>query len=129
MSDLLDDELIEPKEREYQFKTGMAIFWSMPWLLGILFNTLHWPGYSLLIALGAAGIMAYSISGLITFKGKNFTNNVVTAIALVYLFRQLYIIGIVHQHAITNFVLLYLGILVLLLAVIELLKKRYYGIW
>ena len=124
MNDLLDDHLIEERPT-YDFKISIAALWSFPWIFGQLFRTMHWPGAGLLILIGAAGLMAYSISGFLTHKGKNLSNNISILIAAFYIIRYGYTVYVWGGHF--DFIFTYAIILAILLVTNLRYKKKKYG--
>lgn len=83
MSDLLDDHLIEDKEKEYKFNMSFALFWCAMFFIGAIWRLMHWPGAGLILLSSAAGLMAYSLSAILTLKGKSMGNNFSLGIALI----------------------------------------------
>ncbi|MGB0430111.1 MAG: hypothetical protein ACPGLV_06520 [Bacteroidia bacterium] len=82
MSDLLDDHLLEDKKKSYKFSMGIALMWCAIYLIGAIFKLMHWPGYTIFILCGSAGLMAYSLSALITLRGKSLPNNFSLGVAV-----------------------------------------------
>ncbi|MFY0672337.1 MAG: hypothetical protein JXQ87_02975 [Bacteroidia bacterium] len=81
MSDLLDDHLIEDQNKKYKFNMSFALFWCALFFIGAIWRLMHWPGAGMILVGSAAGLMAYSISAVLTLKGKSMGNNFSIAIA------------------------------------------------
>lgn len=125
-NDLLDDHLIDIKP-EYDFKIGLAALWSIPWLIGNFFRLMHWPFAGALIIFGSAALMAYSLSGFVTFKGRSLANNVSVIISLFYIGQ--YVFSVFQYGRSLDFLWVY-GIITLLFLAIHLaVKKKRYGFY
>ena len=84
MSDILDENLFEDdQEYRFKFKLRPILIWSGFIVLGFLFKIMHWPGLVLLVVC-PAGLTAYSFSGLITLKGSNVLNNILSGLGIVW---------------------------------------------
>ena len=82
MSDLLDDHLIEEHKKEYKFSMSFALFWCALFFIGSIWRLMHWPGSSMILIGSSAGLMAYSISAILTLKGKSLGNNFSLGVAI-----------------------------------------------
>lgn len=72
--EIIDDHLTG-KEQEYVFKIRPVIIWSVLLMIGANFEIMNWPGGAVLVIVFSAGLTAYSFSGLLESKGRNWFNN------------------------------------------------------
>jgi uncharacterized membrane protein YeiH len=124
MNNILDEKIDLEKEA-WSFKKRPAIIWFSLFLIGILFKIQHWPWASLLILIDSAGLTAYSISGMITLKGRHSLNNILciaTIFWMIYLVRGLFYNQAIQFNALGLAV--YAAVFVICLVVYELLKRR-----
>lgn len=78
------DQFNSDNKYQYKFKTRVVIIWTIVLLLAILFEVRSWGGRSILWLLSTGGFMAYSISGMITLKGKNILNTVLFTVGIIW---------------------------------------------
>lgn len=75
MNEILDDEILGEKP-VFKINKTTCITWFCIFCVGNLFKILHWPGYTLLIILGASGFIAYTVFCYLRLRGKSTLNNV-----------------------------------------------------
>jgi len=64
---LLDDN----KEKVYRFRYWPIVTWSLLILIGVFFRLMFWPGASIFIIAGSAGLSAWVVTDAIFLPGKN----------------------------------------------------------
>jgi hypothetical protein len=123
MSKSLDDHLLQNKE-EYVFKIRPVILWGGFLLFGIFCKLMHWPS-SMFIILSSAGLTAYSISGLLTLKGRNLLNLTLSIAGIIWtiLLAAAAFFNSTRLYN-TNGFLLYVGLFCVFFLIYELLKRR-----
>ena len=89
MTPLLDEDLLHKKPSN-TFKIGHVLAWVTLAIIGMVFKVMHWPGNALFLLLGFAGLLAYSVSGILRLKGKNLLNNITLGLAVLWTVYVLY---------------------------------------
>ncbi len=75
-NETLDDFFVTKQVAyQFQFNTNIIIIWSSIFAIGLIFETLYWPFYTVFKMIGSAGFMAYNLSAIIRLKAKNYLNN------------------------------------------------------
>jgi|GEM_PF-1441735 len=96
MENILDDDQVaQLGKHRYTFRTWPVLVWGGLLFLGLIFRFMHYPFSSQLIVLPSAGLTAYSISGLLTLKGKDVLNLVLSILGIAWFI--IIILGILYN--------------------------------
>lgn len=79
----LDKHLIEVQKRR-SIKVRPLIVWSVILLLGLLFDFMNWPGFTILILPSSAGLFAYSLNGVIASKNRDLLSLIVSILGTIW---------------------------------------------
>jgi len=122
MTNPLDDHLLQKSETP-AFKARPAIIWGIILAIGIFSRLMHWPSATIIL-FSSAGLTAYAISGLITFKGRNRPNLILSIAGMAW---TLVLVGTVLFHSVLLFnvkgLYIFLGVFVVCFIGYELQKR------
>lgn len=80
---ILDEHLIKnQKNKEFKFSYLFIIFCVIPYLFGVMFKIMHWPGANIMILSGLAMVSAYSLSAFLRLGKSSTTCNIFAALSL-----------------------------------------------
>ncbi len=84
MEELLD-EINTREKKTLLFRTEIIIIWFLIFVIGYLFQVMHWPFTGLLKTIGAGGFMAYSFSLWVLTKQRTTLLRICNMLSLIWI--------------------------------------------